>query len=777
MALLFFTIAAISSTAQVEVFTLDEKDEPIVGAVVTVLPDSAYFVSDAGGMAKLNGIDLDASKTLLISSIGYKPIEIDTTLTNDQKLVFHLQSKNYQLKEAKVIAEENKQKHTQSIQELGEKELRQNRSMTVGQTIEGIGGVNSLDVGAGISKPVIRGLMGNRVIVNEGGIRQEGQQWGQDHGLEIDPFSVEGIEVIKGAASLQYGSDAMGGVINIKPDAVPETGTFGVEIEQRLASVNDLWGKSMRLSLGGEKLFAIGRLSRQRYGDYRVPADSFIYNSYQLPIENNRLKNTAGEELSYEVEVGQKGAHSVSRLKASRYQLEAGFFAGAVGIPTSYNVRDDGNSRDIDIPKHEIQHDKISFTHLQYGKNWHWSIEAGWQQNQRAELSFPEFHNIPPDAAESNVGQFFKLQTYSINSHFELDKEQHKNTFGINAQMQNNSIDGFDVLLPAFETQRVGAFYIFNRRPENDGRTRFNAGLRADYGNNVAYNNKRFIYNSEGNIIDSLNYSAFDKNFYGYSASTGIVYQAGIQSWIKANLSKSYRIPYLNETSANGIHHGTFRHEQGRADLSAEHGYHLDLEYLRQSENYELQAAAYVNYFHDFIYLAPTSRFSPLPEAGQLYTYQQNNALYSGFEAEHSIKIRDDLKFTQVAEYVYSYEIQSGFGMPFTPPFNIKNHLTWHRHSKNNQWVFNARLQVQWVGRQNNVARNEKETPSYSLFNASIWGTYNGNKNRNIQWQISAANLFNNPYFNHLSRYRILNLSEPGRNIQVSLMIPLEWNL
>src|SRR5690606_34676738 len=166
----------------------------------------------------------------------------------------------------------------------------QNMGNTFSNTLEKIPGISAINNGVGVSKPVIRGLNANRVLVNVNGIKQEGQQWGLDHGLEIDKFDASRVEIIKGPASVIYGSDGMAGVINILPPAIPSKNSFGGSLSAIYNSNNDLFGGNIKLQGNKNDYYAIANVSYQNGSSYRVPADKFTYNGYILPIYHQRLQ-------------------------------------------------------------------------------------------------------------------------------------------------------------------------------------------------------------------------------------------------------------------------------------------------------------------------------------------------------------------------------------------------------------------------------------------------------------------------------------------------------
>ena len=362
-----------------------------------------------------------------------------------------------------------------------------------------------------------------------------------------------------------------------------------------------------------------------------------------MPIVNERLKNTAGDERNLSISAGVKRNWGITRVLFSHYSLDAGLFSGAVGIPRSYALTDDGNYRDIDVPWQGVDHYRASLNQTFFFKNDHLTFDVGFQRNHRREYSEPEFHSIPLSQLKDpndKLALELELQTFSIATHYENRfRSDWKNIYGGNVQWQDNQRGGFEYLLPDFKTFRGGLFIISER--EINPQLLVNGGLRLDLGHNNTEFYRQFVWDSNENIIDSLISPATDDLFFNWSASIGTNLVLANGKWVlKGNLGKSFRVPYPAETVSNGIHHGTFRHEVGTPDLQSEHGYQLDLSADLNTNNFTGSLALYFNYFDNYIYLGPTfpAQFSPLPEAGQIFRYRQDDAIYTGFELQWTWK-------------------------------------------------------------------------------------------------------------------------------------------
>lgn len=784
MRLFFFCLFIFTTSivnGQITGKVVDDHQHPLSGATLLLLPDSIPSSTDSEGEFSIQ-IPRSGDFELRTFYIGY---QADTTLLKveagvSKKVKITLLSNDKVLGTIVVSEEHAKQEETLQTDHIHEDFLHENLTGTFAQTIEKLPGISAINVGVGIAKPVIRGLSANRIIVNHQGIKQESQQWGSDHGLEIDQFDVERVEIIKGPGSLQYGSDGLGGVINIMPEKILPKNSFKGSVIGVHKTNNDHWGGSAKLTVNLDDWFLTARYSRQDFADYRVPADLFTYNGFELPIVNDRLKNTAGDEANISITAGVKKDWGITRVLYSHYALDAGLFSGAVGVPRSYALTDDGNNRDIDVPQQKVDHYRVSLNQIFFLGSNHVALDVGFQRNQRREFSEPEFHSIPLSRLEDpndKLALELLLETFSIATHYEHRfNSQWKNIVGLNTQWQQNQRGGFEYLLPDFRTFRGGIYSISEKEITKDWLV--NGGVRLDIGQNKTDFFRQYVWDSNENITDSLISPATDDLFFNWSASIGSSLSLLDDKWqLKANFGKSFRVPYPAETVSNGIHHGTFRHEKGTPDLGSEQGYQLDLGATWNYEKFTGNLSVYFNYFDNYIYLGPTfpAQFSQLPEAGQIFQYRQDDAIYTGFELQWEWEILPMIKLEQAVDFVQSYNPKTQLALPFTPQPAIKTDIGFSP-IKNNRWLEDTYIEI---GHQYHFAasgnsridRSEEATPSYQLWSLGL-GTNVKLGKQEIKIKCQVQNLLNERYLAHLSRYRIINIPEQGRNFVFTLRLP-----
>lgn len=662
---------------------------------------------------------------------------------------------------------------SQSIEVIDREYIEKNNTGTFANALEKLPGISTINTGVGISKPVIRGMSFNRIMVNDRGIKQEGQQWGADHGMEIDPFDVDRVEVIKGPASLIYGSDGMAGVINIASGSLPEPGSIRGHVISSYRSNNRMWGNTAMVEGNQKDVVFKARFTAQDFQDYRVPTEQFTYAGYVLPVYGNRLKNTAGKERHFSLMGGVRKDWGKSTLTVSRFGQQAGIFTGAVGIPTAYNLRHNGDNGNIDYPRQDNQHIKvISNTTVQHNRNW-LEIDLGYQKNSRTEESLPHAHGIGP-TPEGNLALGLFLDTYTANLRYNKQLDPKNQTIlGIQSSYMNNDKDGFEFLLPNFASLQGGMFYFHEYRWKENFIV--NAGIRADAGRHRIQEHLQPIYErlTPTGQFDQRN-PDISRTFFNISGSSGMSWILNTRHNLKLNLGSGFRMPTPIELATNGIHHGNFRHEIGNAELVSERSYQADANYSYSRKNLLIGLSPFWGYYQDYIYLAPTGRFSTLPGSSTAWEYRQHNAIFTGGEIKADWVIIPKLSLSLAGEYIYNFNLETRLPLPLTPPLSflagieykiptIGTHLT----------QFFVYIEYRHAANQNRVDRNERATEGYQLVESGLgwqtvfWG-------QPLNFQLSGQNLTNSYYFNHLSRYRLLNLPEQGRNVSLSVKIPID---
>ncbi len=767
----------------------DENHRPLPGANISV--NNSKTGSDAFGNYRIDGI-IPGKYLVEISFIGFEKksqiIDIDADIVFD----FQMQSSTLSLQEVLITdryREIKKKEESLNIEIANDDYLKQNMGGSLMKSLERIGGVTSMDIGSGQSKPVIRGLGFNRVVVVENGIKHEGQQWGADHGLEIDQFAVDNLEVIKGPASIMYGSDAIGGLIDVKQNNTPLDNTMNANVDLTAKSNNKLLGSSVSVSAMKNHIFGIIRATVLDYGDYKVPTDSVDIYSYRAPLYKKHLRNTAGKERDVHFTFGILKKQYTGKVFISNVNSKTGFFANAHGLePRNVNTDlHDKSSRDILEPFQQVNHFKVLNENQWFSEKWKLETNLGFQRNFRQEWSeyvnhgytppvFPENQNFP---AELEL-QFDK-HIYSGNAKMSYFLSP-KTTIisGLSSDYQDNRISGRGFIIPAFTQTTLGAFVFVKHL--FSARSILQYSIRFDFGNlkTTAYFDW-FQSPNETNTSWSFLQRATSLNKKFANSSWSIGYNYNLEHLtMKINLGKSFRMPIASELAANGVNYHHFSYEIGNPNLSPEISYQFDAGAEITGKNFVIGITPFANYFTNYIYLNPTAEHDRLYGNGnQIYYYTQSKVFRYGGEIHAHYQIVRNLQLGLIGEHVYSEQLSGekrGYTLPFSPPssviFNIK-----YQHEKL-IFVQNAYFSVDYqiVASQTHIVPPEETTNGYHVVNLSFGGKVRI-KNQKINLSFQVQNALNSKYFNHTSYYRQINVPEPARNLILNISIPFTGNL
>ncbi|MBR5257225.1 MAG: TonB-dependent receptor [Bacteroidales bacterium] len=650
--------------------------------------------------------------------------------------------------------------------EVGRNYIENNFSGTLAQSLSTIPGVQARAIGSGQSKPAIRGLGFNRIAVAVDGIKHEGQQWGDDHGLEIDQFAVDRVEVIKGPGALMYGSDAIGGVLGIYTNYLP-TEPFEGRVNLFGRSNNLSAGLSARLQGRSGPFYWKLHLTGSDYADYKVPTDEIEYYSYRIPLKNGTLRNTAGQERDASLILGFVGPRFRNDFKVSETWSKSGFFANAHGLEVRLSDIDyDASRRDIDLPWQSVNHLTVHNHSHFHGNGFTLDGDLAWQMNHRQERSEPVSHGympIPPDDKERD---FLKhTLTGKLGGKIVLSEQNLLQT-GVDAEFQHNRRDGWGFIIPDFETLS-GGVYVTDRHTVSES-LNFNGGVRYDhaYTSIHGYTDWFPTPDEAGTPVYKQRSGDIQRDFDSFTWSLGAAWSPG--RWVlKANVGKSFRVPIPKELGADGVNYHIFRYEKGSPDLQPEKSYQLDAGINWMGEKLSFRVDPYLNWFPNYIYLNPGSSYY---EGLQMYTYTQAQVLRTGFEAQVTYQLFRFLELEAKGEYLWARQMsgaKKGYTLPFCPPWKA---------------VFSARysfledgfvlFDVRVAGRQDQIVPPEKPTEGWYTLNLSAGKNYPLGPIV-LKTGIQVENLLNRRYYDHTNYYRLIGVPEPGLN--ASLMLGVDF--
>ncbi len=716
-----------------------------------------------------------------ISHIGYQTENYRCKLVTDSTYVFALPCETYETEAVTIQADHNLHIVTSEARNLDfadATDLRLYNSGSLMQTLEYLPGVSSLSIGSGQSKPIIRGMAFNRVSVFEDGIKHESQQWGADHGLEIDQLSAEHIQIIKGPGALEYGSDALGGVIEIKSSELPREGTHTLKITDRIQFLNFYTDERMT---GGaawlyrKKKFAFGLdASFNSYNDYRVPTDSIQYYSYYFRLKNNQVRNTAGYEYTLKGSAGYIGKYISSNLIISNIQSKSGFFANAHGLEIrTSRINYDTLDTDIDLPYQDVRHLKIANNTLIHpgGANL-LTLDLAWQNNIRQEYTEPTEHGwmpLPPDSLERK----FAKNTLSSNLKWSLPNlHGHEIKMGISSEYQHNRIGGWGFIMPEYQQIASGVF-IKDKFVVTHNQN-LHAGLRFDFaqiriGSYYDWYQSPELINGATELVylqrsaDTIRTFSSPTWMLGYNLNKSHVR-------IRANIGKSFRIPGAKELAARGINYHFYQYEAGNIQLKAEKSYQADVGFDTDYSRFDLSFTPFVNYFPNYIYLNPGGGY----EDGLLrFEYTETKVFRFGSELSLRVEFYPNFSYELAADYLYSEQLSGqkvGFGLPFAPPPTVAQSLVWDAFY---EVSYHIELKHTYRFRQNRIVPPEIITPASHVFDiyAGILAIKSPNNKHALNIYLQLNNVFNTKYWQHTNYYRLIDLPEPSRTFGIMM----EW--
>jgi iron complex outermembrane receptor protein len=672
---------------------------------------------------------------------------------------------------------------------VNREEILRSSSSNIIDAISGQPGVMQLTTGPAISKPVIRGLGYNRILTISNGTRQEGQQWGDEHGIEADDYNVDRVEILKGPASLMYGSDGLAGVINIISNTPVLQGTVTGNINSNYQTNNGLY------AFNGNIAGNINGFNWNAYGTYKAAHD--YKNKYDDYVFNSKFNNT-----SFGLSIGLNKKWGYSHLTYNRFNQTLGLVEGERDDATGkflkiagadVNGEDsmaiatdkDFTSHHPSISRQKITHDKLVFDNIFYlpDEGGHISATVGWQLNQRREFPFITEPDVP--------GLYFHLQSITYNIKYFLPS-QHKwqTSFGISGMQQQNKNLGNEVLIPAYSLFDMGAF-IYAKK--NYNKITISGGVRYD---NRKINSK--FLEKDG----YTKFLAFNKNFSNLSASLGAAYDVSSTLTARLNISRGFRAPNLAELAANGVHEGTIKYEYGNTNLKSETSLQADGGIDINTEHVSLTASLFYNSIQNYIFsrkINSVAGTDSIPSVGNndgfsAFKYFQTNAHLFGGEFMFDLHPHplDWLHYKNTVSYVRGisdFKTDSTENLPTLPPARWLSELQvdFKNDGKLLKNIY-VRIEMDVTFAQKNIFsayKTETATPGYATLNAGFGSNITNKKEKTMfGLYVSADNITDVAYQNHLSRlkYALQNLVtgrrgvyNMGRNFSVKVNVPLQF--
>ncbi len=614
------------------------------------------------------------------------------------------------------------------VKKVSSEDLTASGEANVVQALSQVPGVNSVNTGVSIAKPQIRGLSYNRVLVYAMGVPVDNQQWGDEHGLSITALGIDGVEVIKGPASLIYGADAMGGVLHFIDEKPAKINTVEGKLKQEYyTNTNGLQSlvniktarKNFRFGLGA---------SFANHADYKQPNNVRVTNTR---FHNTAIKGSAGFVLK----------HWISDWHYLYNQT-------ALGIPEEISIQ---NIRKNLLPPNQLVTDQIlSSSNTFIFKKHKIKLNAGILSNVRKEYEEQAFPVKSFRVTNDSSVLSMRLQTLNYDIKWYLPKIKNWEII-IGSQgkwQQNTNFNHQEYLIPDAKVWQAGWFGLFKYVKQA---LSFLGGLRYDIKNISSL--PMGMVNAEGYMPGlSLQYA-------NINGSAGVAWQLSTKTTLQVNVASGFRVPNLAELASNGIHEGTFRYEIGNPALNIEQNVEPDVIITHQGKHISFSANAFYNTIFNYIYLAPTdSQINSI----KVYTYEQNSAYLYGGEATFDIHphpydwLHIELSYASVTGKTFSGDylprIPANSGS-ITLKANVKQWRKW-------QDLYIS-VSPRYYFPQRHIAFAETPTADYTLLNIMVGGMFK----TVFRWFVSGQNILNARYTNHLSRLKYKGINGMGRNI------------
>ncbi len=786
LALPISTVAQTPCISSLNGRVVDAEGTPLLGAAILLTPGASGLSTGADGRYEFNGL-CPGTYTVKVQYLGHKTASVTISIQGRVSKDFVMYEDLTELGE--VVIHHHDAAHTEhatNFVEIDERRLAEMAGKTLGETLREIPGVTSLQSGPGVFKPVIHGLSGQRLLILNHGIRQEGQQWGAEHAPEIDPFIASNLVVIKDASAIKYGADALGGVIVVNPAQLPESDELGgavttvVQSNGRSGTLSGMLEGGIRKGSGwGWRVQGTAR----RGGDFST-AD---YN----------LTNTGVKELDFSVASGYHSKTFGVDLFFSRFHSTVGILRGiAVG-----NQEDLANAMERDVPlytsdfsydikepRQEISHNLLKINGHITGRAGEWRAQYGFQQNDRKEfdLRIGDLPTLPAIDLE--------LNTHSADVQWETHHSELRTfSLGVNGMYQSNrNVPGTRRIpfIPNFRNISGGLFatakFFVNQWT-------FDGGVRYDYRD---YSVKGF------DLMNKYYTAAFDFN--NASASLGVMRRMGAHH-LKLNVSTAWRPPHVSELYSGGTHQSVAAIEYGlmldHGDGELMEGVHIAPEqslktvagYEIETDKLRVEVNPFVNYIFNYVYLRPGGITRNISGVSPYFWYDRTDAFFVGADFHVVANVSKQLAAVTRISLINARDVGNDRYFLFVP--SNRYFLDFRYEPGDLGGMTNTYFQVggQYVARQTRAPRvitvselNQAEQSNTNLFeeddsifdfaqapdgyfllNAALGVSVQTEKTQ-YDFRISVENALNQKYREYTNRFRYF-ADDIGRNLTFSV--------
>ncbi len=768
--------------------TVLSNGEPLPGALVVFLNDEGHgAVADANGRFKIVSLCRRTYK-VQVTFLGFETVVENLDVTGDAEHVFHLKEQTQSLAEVVVSEHAPETKLSQNVVTLTSKDLAATAGKTLGESLKEIAGVNTIQAGPGIFKPVIHGVHSNRILILNHGIRQEGQQWGAEHAPEVDPFVASQLTVIKDASAIKYGTDALGGVIVVNPAPLPEQAGIGGTLNV-IGQSNGRGGTVSGMIEGG--------LANRSGWGWRLQGTLKQLGDGHTPTY--QLTNTGSKEADFSAATGYRGKKFGVEIFFSHFQTTLGILKGT-SINSLSDLQNAMNntppqytgpfSYAIAQPKQQVVHNLLKLTmHRDFDKGVV-NAQYGLQRNGREEF------DIRRGALSEIPTLNLKLTTHTLDLSWDANKVNGRQvSVGANGMFQkNDNIPGTQRIpfIPNYSSFSGGPFAV--ARIET-GAWVYDAGVRYDFRH----------YQVSGFDSKNLPYTA-TLGFNNVSATAGAKWNVDQRQSLTFNLSSAWRPPHVAELYSTGKHLSAAAMEYGLllnenndvvniddADFRVEKSLKFVSTYKIDLDRFSFEATGYSNYIFNYIYLKPTGVLQNIAGVYPYFRYHQTDAWFLGLDLSAQWRLHRNLSLIPKASLLRAADQRNHDYLVFIPSNRVEL-AGRYEVAKLKSWVaVFAEARIKYVMKQFRAprvitvdeiiqAQQDGTDPfatnpanfdfmaapaGYALVNAAVGATWPMKAGR-LEFRVSSDNLLNQSYREYTNRFRYY-ANDLGRNIIVGV--------
>ena len=762
-------------------------NSPIIGASIQIEGENKFATTDFDGFFEFQNI-CAGKYTLIVNHVACETKRVRFNITENTFKEISLEHHIEDLKEVIVTSTNKTTSNTIQSTKIDRKTIDEFSGESLGDALKNVSGVSSLNTGNTIVKPIINGLHSSRIIVMANGVRLQDQDWGIEHAPNIDINNADRITVIKGTNSLEFGGDAIGGVIVLEPtkyflkDRIYGKTILGLQSNGKGGNLHTNIVKTTE-----KGWFYNGKATLKRFGDFHSP--------------NYNLTNTGLNSKAFSLLTGVKKFEKGFTVDYSFINNKIGIFrASHIGniddLVTAINSKQpqiiENFNYDIVSPKQEIKHHIFKVDYYQRFKNsGKLEVQYDFQKNERFEFDV----RVGDDKNKAAID--LNLKTHAISANFNFDSNSNKTyKVGFKGVYQNNFANpetGVRRLIPDYDKFDAGFFaignFILNLK------TTFNAGLRYDFNYINAkkfYIKTRWIERGYDTQFNDLIIGDFNTQwlvnptfrFHNLSASAGIHHYFNDKTAVLFNYGLSSRAPNASELFSDGLHHSAARIELGNLAMQQEVSHRVSATYAYKTSKTKISVEAFFNTIQNFIYLAPFGTEQTIRGAFPVWNYKKTNANLFGFDFTWQQKLNETFSYSNKSSLIYGYETKNKRDLIDIPAPNFRNSLQY----KNENWhQLGVRLESEFVLQQNNFPDNNfltflpsqktiaivdiSSTPkSYHLLNLQTDVVFHLSKKTDLHISATISNLLNINYRDYLNRIRFF-ADDLGRNYALQLKI------